>query len=199
MSKPKSRYTRENYWRALGEFIDRFAIVEVAIHLLLQERTKTHLEIARAVYSGVRMQAAMGLLNRLSQVLPLPEDRQHDQEHIFAQLGIITRVRNLILHYGAGTLSGPEEWFVDDWLTAINDEQITRIKISVPILSNLIHDLRKINVHLSERHLWREPGLMSPYEDELHLLHEPWRYKLPEQGSRRRKPRGTTPKRSRPH
>lgn len=199
MAKSRGPYGRDNYWRALGKFIDEFASIETGMHLLLQQRTRTPLELARAVFSGVRVKDAMDLIRRVAQVRPLEPEIAADQEFIFAQLTLINNIRNDIIHYGASVWMAPGEWLVWNWVTALTDKKLRTFRVSPSLLLDLAHDLRKIHVHLVERHLWREPGLPSPFpKRDLALLDAAWRYKPPPQGHGHRKIRGTTPKRSRP-
>ena len=94
MANPRKQFSRDNYWRALGKFVDQFASIETGMHLLLQERTRMPLETARAVFSGVRVKDTMSFLGRLSKVFPLKPETLTDQEFIFAQLRTITDIRN---------------------------------------------------------------------------------------------------------
>jgi hypothetical protein len=191
----RGTHIRERYWRALGKFVDEFAAIETAIHILLMQRTNTPLDIARAVFSGVRIQEAMKLIGRVSEVRPLDAKTKADQKYVFAQLNVITDFRNAILHYGARTIT-PSEFEVTNWLMALNESRQVKIRVSAKTLLQLVHDLRKIEVHLMARHMLREPDLMLPFtRSELNLLNASWRYIPPEQAQRRRKTRDIAPKR----
>ena len=76
------------------------------------------MEIAQAVFSGVRIKEAMSLINRVAEVRPLSKEAKADQDYIFTQLRLITDVRNDILHYGAINLQ-PGELLVTNWLVAL--------------------------------------------------------------------------------
>ena len=197
MAKKLNPYSRHRYWRSLGKFVDQFASVETGIHILLWERTRTPLEIAQAVFSGVRIKDAMSLIRRVSEVHPLDPQTAADQDYIFTQLNIITIVRNDILHYGANPTE-PGEFVVSNWITALGKNRLRRTPVSSQILLHLARDLRKIQVHLIERHLWREPGLMSPIpKRDLALLNAAWKYTPPQQAPNRHNTRGSAPKRQR--
>ena len=194
MATQQNPYNRDRYWRALGKFVDQFSEIETGMHLLLWERTRTRMEIAQAVFSGVRIKEAMSLINRVAEVRPLSKEAKADQDYIFAQLRLITDVRNDILHYGAINLQ-PGELLVTNWLVALTESRKRSILVSSQILLNLTRDLRKIQAHLIEHHLWREAGLPSPLSrSDLRLLNASWKYTPPQQARGRRKIRGATPK-----
>lgn len=195
MATQRNPYNRDRYWRALGKFVDQFSEVEEATHILLWQRTKTSMKIGRAVFSGVRIKEGMNLIKRVGEVCLLPPGIAADQKYIFAQLNIITGLRNDILHYGALNL-GSEIMLVTNLRSALTTERLRTKPVSSRILLDAARDLHKIKVHLIERHLWREPGLPSPFSlRDLRLLDAAWKYKPPQQARSHRKTRDTTPKR----
>jgi hypothetical protein len=188
------------YWLALGEFIDKFSDIEALTQLLLWQYAGVPMEIGRALFSGVRAKEAMSFIARISEVSPPHDENKPDREYVFTQLGIINDARNLIVHYGAEP-AGRGVLVVTNWLTALTEERHLRtIPISPEILAHLTADLRKAEVHLVERHLRREKGLISPFSSaDLALLHVSWRYTPPQPNpgpsTHRGKPQGKRPQR----
>ena len=194
MVKSKNPYSRDRYWRSLGMFADAFADVETGMHILLWERARIPHEVSQALCSGVRIKEAMNLVRRVGEVYPVSAEILADQEYIFAQLNVITKLRNDVLHYGSKPLK-TGEFVVSNWITALGQERLRRTVLSSAVLLDLARDLRKIQIHLIERHLWREPGLGSPFpKGDLALLDAAWKYIPPPQAPNRRKTRGSAPK-----
>src|SRR4029077_7235418 len=54
------------YWLALGEFAHLFSRVEMFMHFVFRWHTKTSVDIARAVFSGVWIDTASQFLGRLA-------------------------------------------------------------------------------------------------------------------------------------
>ncbi|MEX2166833.1 MAG: hypothetical protein WD852_07405 [Methyloceanibacter sp.] len=188
----RQTHIRERYWRALGKFVDDFAAVEMAMVLLLMIRTNTPLDVGRAIFSGVRIKEAMALIGRVGEVRPLDDETKADQEYVFAQLRVIIEFRNDILHYGSQTIT-PTEFEVSNWLIALDESRLRKQRISAKTLLQLVHDLRKIELHLQSRHILRDAVTRS----EQRVLRSSWRYIPPEQAPRRRKTRGNVPARQR--
>jgi hypothetical protein len=56
------------YYLALGKFVTQFAGVEAGLSNVLRHYTRTTVAISRAVFSGARIDTALGFLNRLSEI-----------------------------------------------------------------------------------------------------------------------------------
>lgn len=201
MAKKSKPNNRDRYWRALGKFVDKFAAVETFIHLLLYERTRIHLETAQVVFSGTRIQVAMGYIKRMADLEPLNKATAADQIYIFEQLGHLIGLRNNLLHSLAANASyvEPGQFVASNWLRAGQSKMREDI-VSSSVLLRAARDLEKIIVHLTERHLWREAGL-GPINSkrDLALLAATWRYKPMQQAPNRRRNPGKNPKPARQH
>jgi len=163
--------SRAPYYEALGRFVDAFADVETAITLVLWHYAATPHEIARAVFSGVRVDAAIQFIRRLSNVIEIP--RWDELDGVLAQLATINSVRNDLLHYGAkgsadGTLT------VTNWFRALTTDRVKSYPISPQILLDMTADLQKIILHLQTGHTGRHWLLPTA---KMMILREPWRYK----------------------
>jgi hypothetical protein len=163
------------YYEALGRFVDMFAHVESAMAFTLWHYAKTPRNIARAVFSGVRVDAAIDLINRLiiTAVTDVSEDLQKELNYVFPQLKIINTARNDIYHYGVsgiadGTLG------VTTRLKALTEDRVRTFPVSSSILNDMSADLDKIILHLYTGHMGLHPLLPTA---RLAILQDPWRHK----------------------
>jgi hypothetical protein len=162
------------YRLALGGFVDAFAKVETAMYLALRWHTKTTTTVAKAVFSGTRVETAASFLKRLAEIGSIDAAEWAELEPILGQLHKINGTRNIILHHGA---EGVEEGraFVTDALRALTEDRMKVVPISPEILDAMGFDCRKIFLHLVTRHLGRPP--LRGYHAELdEVLHAAWRY-----------------------
>ena len=167
----------DSYYAALGRFAHRFALVEVAVHLVLKHYAKLPTDIARALLSGVRTDDTRNKLSRLHDVNIIDDKDWDDIEFIFDQIALILRCRNDIFHYGA--LSVAEgRGMVTNATTALTVDRITSFDVSDRILDDMTSDLRKILIHLHVRHMGR-PALRGKHPEIDTILHATWRYKQP--------------------
>ena len=105
MHKPRSW---ESYLSSLGEFTHEFAKTEACVKDLFYETIGMRGPMARALFKDTRMGAARELIKNARTVKDIPKCPLLDRA--FAQLELITGVRNMILHYepelfGAGEFS----------------------------------------------------------------------------------------------
>jgi len=131
------------YYNALGEFVHRFAAVEIAVHLVLRYYCKMSANVGKALLSGVRIDDARNRLNRLHEVKLISDPKWGILEPIFQQLLIINGARNDIIHYGASEVD-TKTGFVTNEIMALTEERVSRFPISSEILDEMTEDLRKI-------------------------------------------------------
>ena len=155
------------YYEALGRFVHVFAKVEMAMAFTLWRYAKTQRKIARAIFSGVRVESAMSLIKRLTEVADISANDRQELEYVFTQLGIINRARNDLIHYGA------EGSNVTNRLKALTDEPIRSFPISPTILDDMSADLNKIIFHLHRNHMGRHTLLPNRT---LETLRAAWQY-----------------------
>ena len=192
---------REDYWPALGKFLDVFATVESCMQMVLWHYAKTPTHIARAIFSGVRIKEAISFVNRILEVSTVTPEAKADLAYVFAQLTVITNVRNQIIHHGALPLAGSyDHLVVTNALMALTDSRVTSMSVTGPIIDDLTSDLWKVQAHLSARHFGNKilgddglPESFSPEERE--ALKAAWHYKPPAQAKHPKKTREKTPKR----
>ncbi len=90
------------YWLALGRFLDEFAIVEATLNWTLWHYAKLDATIARGLLGQQRSDRAMQDINRVIEARGLKSARVGELTIIFDQLGKLNRMRNDIVHFGAG-------------------------------------------------------------------------------------------------
>jgi len=100
------------YMFALGNFISMFSALEAKLQAALWKFAGVTPPGAQAVFSGVRVNGAMQFINRLADAQNWDKARKDELQFMFAQLGIINRLRNDLLHYGASWQELEDETFV---------------------------------------------------------------------------------------
>ena len=93
-----------NYHRALGAFVTAFSRVEATLLKVLWILARLEAPYAQAVLSGVKIEGAMGLINRIAEAEQWPDNKKAEWQEVFTQLGLINKLRNDILHYGGSML-----------------------------------------------------------------------------------------------
>jgi len=180
------------YWLALGEFAHIFSRVEMFMHFVLRWHTKTSVDIARAVFSGVRIDAASQFLGRLATNGNITPEEWAELKPVLDQLGLIGKRRNNIFHYGAEAIA-EGRGFVTNALMAITEDRIQSFPISPEVLRDMTIDLRKILVHLRIRHVGR-PAPRGDHPAIDAILRAAWRYKPPPQSQNRSRQDDKIPK-----
>ena len=162
------------YYEALGRFVDMFSRVEAAATLTLWHYAKTSPEIAKVIFAGTRVDLGSKFIKQIAAATNIAQDLQDDLADVLQQLGIILKVRNEVLHYGAEPESvASGRAIISDALKAKG--QPSTFPISPTILDQLTADLQKIIGHLDIRHLGRTKGYTILGDPTF----APWRYKHP--------------------
>ena len=166
----------EVYMACLGWFVHAFASTESMLFRLLVEKSGLSGTEGAAVFSGLRMKAAMDALNRLFDVRNMTLEREA-LARPFAQLGAISSIRDDILHYGTeeDDLGG---LYVSNLSKKHIPERATTRPVSADDLIRMVHDLRDIEIHFvasmfrtSKKASRRSSGLYT------RRLAAPWLYK----------------------
>lgn len=189
---------RQTFWEALGRFIEAFALLEAMMFYLLSHRAGVQLDVAKAVFSGTRVDAAMDLMRRIN------ESRTGDRtdaelEDVFVHIAALLRARNDIVHFGP--LAGDDnERLVTNALKALTGKQVKSQKFSTETLQNMTHDAFKATIHIALAS-YPEPKSQEFYSS-TGAQKDAWRYKPPqlEQKPRRSRNRAMpkSPARQRP-
>lgn len=176
---PTPDQLRDAYHLALGRFLDTFSQIEATMHQLLWHYAKTRFPIAQAVFSGLKIDAEMGLVTRLTEVRRVGKAAKADLEYVFAQLRDLNSARNDILHYGSHAHINGER-LVSNFLLALNRSRLREFPISDGKLRAMHADCVKIIVHLRHNHIDRKKQISEETRDLYqYFLHEPWSYKHP--------------------
>ena len=174
-------HPNEKYYLALGRFIQRFAGIEASLQSLLWRYAEVSPEIARSIFSGVRVDQAMSFIKRLHKSR---EIEMHPMMlNTLDQIGVINTARNLIIHYGAKFDKG-EPQFVTNQRLAIRPEDAQWLPISVQAFDALTADISHIHLCIN---LLAQRDQMKPERFERAVeraLRRAWRYKhVPEVGT----------------
>lgn len=159
------------YWAALGHFIDLFARAESMLQVLLWRKAGVTHQVAQAVFSGVRIDAAKDFINRIHAA----NDEERDPQLIetFEQLGVISKARNDIVHFG--TVTSGTDRFMTNALLAHVPAKVRTVVVSASILDDMTADLVRIVLHLAK--------VASSDEDRAKIeaafpeTRGPWRYR----------------------
>lgn len=173
------------YLLALGTFIAWFACVETVLNSAVWHFSKLRAEpqIARAIFSALRVDAAMNHLTRLIEARRLKGGDIADLKLIMDHLGKIARARNDIVHLGAagyGKLEVTNRQYahvrsrrrrtivsakiLDDMTVDLMDifERLTIIADDVPS-DHTVRQMRKIYPHFSGKPTWQyRPRVLMP-------------------------------------
>jgi hypothetical protein len=186
----------EVYWKALGRFIHRFAMLEQQIAHLLALYAETPKGISQAVFSGVRAPLALSLIDRVRETKETPEDP--DWNRLRAQFGIINSVRNDIVHLGAIMQSGGFK--ISNQARTI-PSQVKTTSISATELDAMTDDIQTMAATIYVHQCIKNDGHFDAAKyatDWAEVGRAPWKYTLPKPPPGQRKPRGKIGKRERP-
>ncbi len=171
----------ERYYLALGMFIQRYAGIEARLQALLWRYAEVPPEVARSIFSGVRVDQAVSFIKRLHksrgiEMHPMMIDT-------LDQIGVINAARNLTIHYGAEFDKG-EPQFVTDQRISNRPEDARWFPISVKALDALTADIKHIHLRIN---LVVQREQMKPEKFEggaERMLRRAWQYKhVPEFGT----------------
>lgn len=183
----------QEYRLALGTFVEAFAQVEAAIFYALSWHAKTRHSIAKAIFSGTRVEQAASFMRRLADANLIETAEWRELEPVLTQLHHINDIRNAILHYGAQGVAEGGRALIADALRALTVQKIRIFPISADILADLTYDCRKIYRHLIVRHSGRA-AVVGKHPELEAVLEGAWRYEPPLQASSRPKERKNRPR-----
>lgn len=196
---------RTSYLEALGRFIHDFASIEDTIAVALWKLAGLTDTIARAVFSGIRVDTAMSYIRRILDATDASQQMKDDFQFAFVQLGHINKTRNQILHFGASLgfeLAGDDiveggHIIVSNVRIAHTKERITEMPMSGKILDDMIHDLEIIKMIVCAQLFRIAASQLTPSDSKQRMdeadrmmrdAHKhAWRHKPPQPTSRRDK------------
>ncbi len=169
----------KDYWAELGRFIHHFSGAEFALVQLLGSHMRLSKEEAGAIFSGLRTSDAKDHTNRLLDAQGKSDLKAMLERH-FAQIGVISGIRNNIVHWGAHHDGGPDlitaDLLVSNAYLHPRPSQLKEYRISATDLRNMTDDLAIITIAFG---LLSEPIKMDAEWKE--FIGRPWLYKPPQQ------------------
>jgi hypothetical protein len=164
------------YWKALGQFISEFARTEKTLQFLLRHYAEVSENVGKAIFHGTRIDAAKDHINRILEATDNLEAKNR-LERPFAQLGVISGMRNNIVHWGS-TRKGPDDFLVSNSSLAHTKERLREFQISPRALRAMSLDLFAISVHfVMEMRRAGEPEIVEEFSE---IVNAPWLYKPPQ-------------------
>jgi len=134
--------TLSEYWRALGRFVHEFALTEAYLQEFLWREAATTPEVAKSVFSGVRIEQAMSFCRRIWDARGSTE-RRAEFDRPFAQLNVLNGARNDIIHFGAlGVHAGI--FLVSNARIAHTKQTLRTMEATPETLENMSEDLGAI-------------------------------------------------------
>ena len=133
------RQYKDPYYDALGQFVTAFSQVETTLLRALWQLAQ--------FLSGVRIEGAIGFINRIADAENWPKDKRSDWQKIFTQIGLINKLRNDILHYGTTGFGSVR--VVSNQAVAHIPERIREIHITPKILDRATKDLWDIFIFVT--------------------------------------------------
>jgi hypothetical protein len=136
----------------------------------------------------------MSFIRRIADAEKWRKERREEIEYLFSQFGMINKLRNDILHYGATDLATglaePEEWLLSNELFAHTADRIRQMHITPRLLEDAAADLLTISVRLGILGLGN--ALSARHRATLRsVLGGAWRYKPPPPATPARRTRRT--------
>jgi hypothetical protein len=173
---PDVNQTRTRHWQSVGRFVLAFALVEENLQAALRKTAEVTPEVARAIFSGTRVDTASSYIKRIAEAQQWPKDRLEDIDYIFKQLGEITRVRNDLLHYGVI----PEKeggWTTSNELVAHIPARSRETEVSPQHLESMADDCMNIVLHLIVNIESDDATRQEILQKSAAVLARAWRYK----------------------
>lgn len=187
---PEGMRREQEYYEALGRFVQIFAEAEQVAAQTLWAYAKTERAIATVIFGGTRIEQGSDYLKHLIRLGVVPSERVADLQAVLSQLSTINKVRNHLLHYGTEGIAEGKGVVSDAWRAKA---QPTEFPISVDVLGKMQGDLRKIIAHLGYRHLGRPwPKAANNVELLEQTLQRAWQYKHPSPSKGKRQATGRT-------
>lgn len=166
---------------ALGRFVDAFATAEHNLKFALATTAAVPREVAQAIFSGTRADAAISFIGRLFEARGTRPGT--DVDVALKRMQLILGVRNDLMHFGA-SLDG--DHFTTSNAAHTIERQAKSIRLTISDLEDMTADLAAV----SNRFIWlcvvNEPNAFPEAVQSLDAAARvPFRYKSPAEGGRR--------------
>ena len=183
----QSPHDTPDYWEALGRFVQKFADAEFVVHEFLWELTDRDSRVPAALFAD-RM-ALADSIKALPEVFALREKSgigEKGLRKLLAQLGVISTVRNCILHNGTNFTKDGAESFRRLRRERKDGVPPPRYEVSIKTLKAMAADCHEITEHISRCSLFYTIlGVPLRQRDEDEALALVWQYKVQPQPTAR--------------
>lgn len=179
----------KDYYTALGRFMHEFALFEVNLTAIVaniaREALSFGLDYEKAVVfqtltGAMRISESKDTMKRLFRVLNAQDFEIKELDRIFDQIGLITKMRNRIMHYGVRPdTSNPEGWFDCDNATAVKEWKYQEtVSFKVDTIENMTSDMDRFNMlfHYLNSSLMNKQGAFPNTPIYSKKLYSPWQY-----------------------
>lgn len=184
------------YYEALGRFVTEFAAVEAAMFMALKFYAKVSWPMARVLFSGTRVRAAIDLINRTCEISDPGEDRRAELREVFKRLRAINEIRDSLLHHGSVTYSDRGRT-TSNVLISHAPRSLKESPVSLEILDAMTADLRKIGYHLNMQVI-SPTASFAERAAEIRELTDAWQYTPPGQPDAPARTHRQSPRRDEP-
>jgi hypothetical protein len=176
-SQPRPDFSpNEDYWQALGHFVEEFtrAENELFLYLIFISQVKNKM-IGKALFTGDRCADLVAKVKRVWEVEP-PTPRKHRElKRALAQLTAIQRERNLIVHK-ISFVYGDIGRVATNRLRAHTERHVVEPRVSPRLLNKMSADLVRVTEHFLSS--WYHPN--EPWKNRKNFyraLRNGWQYK----------------------
>ena len=179
----ESLEAEEQFEKALGRFIIAWTDAETELYQVLISYSKVSHAVGRALFSGTRARSMVDFIRSIAHNTSMDHDRKEDLEYVFAQMVIINKMRDHLVHYTSSSYSyraeEPQKRVVAN-TRASRYGKVIGYEISAETIEKMTWDLygiaNHLNMHWGPRtgsfQAWRE----NPEDSEP----TPWSYKPPQ-------------------
>ena len=167
------------YWLALGRFINCFSNIEQSLHTYLWMLSQVEVSVLRAILPDARMNNVVSAINKIIQ-------SRADTEHplyrrAVEQIGIISKVRNQIVHYPSGLTD--KGLLISNAIKAMPGKAV-EATVTIQTIDDMSEDCIVIGACIAalitERANLPPDAKPIPWE---RIAQTPWRYKQPSQSA----------------
>jgi hypothetical protein len=168
------------YWARLGKFIHDFSTIEGLLQSLVHHYAGISDEVGKALFPGLRVDTAKDSIKRLLEM-------KGDSETLarlaptFAQISVISGVRNDIVHYGARNTSAGLT--VSNERAAHVPSKVRSQVVSARVLEDLDADLGVVMALLVRERFQEFSAFATAISEQVEPV--AWRYKPPAQGPKK--------------
>jgi hypothetical protein len=135
----------DDYHLALGRFIAEYAMLETTLRSALWHLSRLKAPMAQVLLSGVRTDAAISNINRISEAKKWPDRKKKQWKFVSDQIQDINLLRNSIVHHGAA-LQADGTWLSSNKKVVHVPEKATNRIVRPEILDQARSDLFSIRL-----------------------------------------------------